>query len=80
MAQLLVRNVPEHLVRELRTRAARNGRSAEAEHRAILEGALMATDDFKALAAGWRQRLRNHRLEDATRSIRRARDARSRRK
>jgi len=79
MAQLLVRNVPEQLVRELRVRAARNGRSAEAEHRAILEGALMRKDDFKSLAAGWRRRLQDHRLEDSTRSIRKARDARSRR-
>ena len=40
MAQIIVRNLDEALVRELKLRAARHGRSAEAEHRAILEAAL----------------------------------------
>jgi antitoxin FitA len=40
MAQLIVRNLDEDLVRELKLRAARHGRSAEAEHRAILEAEL----------------------------------------
>jgi plasmid stability protein len=40
MASLLVRNLPDELVRRLRIRAAEHGRSAEAEHRAILEAAL----------------------------------------
>jgi plasmid stability protein len=41
MAQLLVRNVPERVLKALRRRAADRGRSAEAEHRAILEAALL---------------------------------------
>jgi plasmid stability protein len=40
MAQLIVRNLEESLVKELRLRAAKKGRSAEAEHRAILREAL----------------------------------------
>jgi plasmid stability protein len=40
MAQLIVRNIEETLVRQLRIRAARHGRSAEAEHRSILRSAL----------------------------------------
>lgn len=40
MAQLLVRNIEEEVVRELKIRAARNGRSAEEEHREILRRAL----------------------------------------
>jgi plasmid stability protein len=40
MAQLLVRNIEESVVRELKLRAVRNGRSAEEEHREILRGAL----------------------------------------
>jgi plasmid stability protein len=40
MAQLLVREVDDELVRLLKQRAASHGRSAEAEHRAILEQAL----------------------------------------
>ena len=41
MAQLIVRNLDEDLVRELKLRAARNGRSAEAEHREILRQSLV---------------------------------------
>jgi antitoxin FitA len=37
---LIVRNVDAEIVKSLKERAARNGRSAEAEHRAILEAAL----------------------------------------
>ena len=41
MAQLLVRNIEEELVRILKLRAAQQGRSAEEEHREILRQALM---------------------------------------
>jgi len=37
---LIVRNVDPEIARALKELAARNGRSAEAEHRAILEAAL----------------------------------------
>jgi antitoxin FitA len=50
MPQLTVRNVPEKTVRALRVRAAKHGRSAEAEHRLILEQALRSADDFWAEA------------------------------
>lgn len=40
MAQLLVRNIEGDVVRELKLRAARHGRSAEEEHRQILRDAL----------------------------------------
>ncbi|WP_246327195.1 FitA-like ribbon-helix-helix domain-containing protein [Burkholderia guangdongensis] len=40
MANLLVRNVDESIVQSLREQAAAHGRSAEAEHRAILAQAL----------------------------------------
>ena len=40
MAQLLVRNIESDVVRELKLRAARHGRSAEEEHREILRNAL----------------------------------------
>lgn len=40
MAMLTVRNLPDDVHRALRVRAARNGRSTEAEVRAILEGAV----------------------------------------
>lgn len=40
MAQLTVRNVGEDIAAALKARAAQAGRSAEAEHRRILEEAL----------------------------------------
>jgi plasmid stability protein len=40
MANLLVRDIDEFLVRALKQRAAKHGRSAEAEHREILASAL----------------------------------------
>lgn len=41
MAQLIVRNLDEELVRRLKRRAAEHGRSVEAEHRLILHSVLM---------------------------------------
>lgn len=41
MAQLIVRNIEDEVVEALRLRAARHGRSAEAEHREILREALL---------------------------------------
>ena len=40
MAQLIVRNVDDDLVRRLKLRAAEHGRSAEEEHRQLLRAAL----------------------------------------
>lgn len=40
MASLIVRRLDDDLVRRLKERARAHGRSAEAEHRAILEAAL----------------------------------------
>ncbi len=41
MASLVVRNLDPRIVEALKQRAARHGRSAEAEHRALLEAALL---------------------------------------
>ena len=41
MASLVVRNLDQGIVDALKRRAARHGRSAEAEHRAILEEVLL---------------------------------------
>jgi plasmid stability protein len=41
MAQLIVRNVDDEVVKALKLRAAKEGRSAEAEHREILKTALL---------------------------------------
>lgn len=51
MAQLIVRNIADDLVRALKRRAVRHGRSAEAEHREILRSVLTQDaerESFKA--------------------------------
>jgi plasmid stability protein len=44
MATLTVRNLDEDVVRRLRIRAAEHGRSAEAEHRVILQAVLLGQE------------------------------------
>ncbi len=53
MGSLLVRNVDDELISRLKLRAARNKRSAEAEHREILRQALSGKPQqkFKEIAA-----------------------------
>ena len=48
-SQLIVRNIEDEVVRELKLRAARHGRSAEAEHRQILREALIPEQRKKPL-------------------------------
>ena len=47
--QLIVRNLEEEVVRELKLRAARHGRSAEAEHREILREVLLPSHGKRSL-------------------------------
>jgi len=76
MSQLTVRNVPESLVRALRVRAARHGRSAEAEHRLILAQILQGeTADFWTRADMLRTSARKQR-SDSTSLLREMRDSR----
>ena len=57
MPQLLVRDVPLDVVEALKRRAAEHGRSAEAEHRIILEEALRpGRADFWEEAAKLREK------------------------
>lgn len=49
MAQLIVRNVDDDLVRRLKRRAAEHGRSAEEEHRQLLRTALRSEGLFDRL-------------------------------
>ena len=51
MAQLIVRNVDDDLVRRLKRRAAEHGRSAEEEHRHLLREALRKDGLLDALLA-----------------------------
>ena len=77
MAQLLVRGVPQDVVEALKRRAAKHGRSAEAEHRLILADALKAgRSGFLERAAKLRAETRGRVLTDSTNLIRQARDER----
>ena len=60
MAQLLVRGISDETVRALKERAREHGRSAEAEHRAILEAAVAQP----LTTAEWAKRLRGSFLAD----------------
>ncbi len=53
MAQLVVRNIDEEVVRALKLRAAERGVSTEAEHRALLREVLLG----KSRAAQFKQAL-----------------------
>jgi antitoxin FitA len=77
MPQLLVRDVPQDVVEALKRRAAERGRSAEAEHRIILEEALRpGRAGFWERAAKLREETRGRILTDSTDLIRRDRDER----
>ena len=74
MPDLLLRDVPEHMIDALERQAALHGRSAEAEHRAILEAALRA--GFWERAAALREETRGRISTDSTEFIRQDRDER----
>jgi plasmid stability protein len=81
MAQLLVRDLKEETVAALKKRAKEHGRSAEAEHRAILEEVLAQKkkrDDFWAEADRLRKELEEsgRTFTDSTELIRQDRDSR----
>lgn len=75
MAQLTVRNLSTEVVRALKRRAAAHDRSAEAEHRAILESILRPDGgDFWQRAARLREQTRGRAVSDSTDLIRADRD------
>lgn len=77
MAQLLLRASPETLVAALKERAAANGRSAEAEHRLILEEALRSgRNEFRKRAGRLRAQTGGRIQGEPADLIREDRDAR----
>ena len=77
MSQLIVRNVPKEIVRALKLRAARRGRSAEAEHRVILEQALKKVSaDFWLRADQLRNETARRKSAPSEALLRRMRDER----
>ena len=76
MATLLVRDLDDELVRLLKQRAKSHARSAEGEHRAILEAALRpGGESFTARARRLQQALRGRINSDSTAVIRADRDS-----
>lgn len=74
MGQLIVRSLDDRIIQALKQRAARSGRSAEAEHRAILEQALRPeTESFAEATARVRARTKPQATNSAD-LIRRDRD------
>ena len=79
MSQLTVRGVDERIVAALKLRAAKHRRSAEAEHRAILEAALgERTADFWLDAARLRAEIAGRKHSDSGEILRAERDRRNR--
>lgn len=77
MAQLLVRDISADLVKALKARAANNGRSAEAEHRLILEEQLKPPEsDWWALADALREETKGRISGNSADLIREDRDER----
>jgi plasmid stability protein len=75
MAQLTVRNIDSDLVQRLKIRAARHNRSAEAEHRAILEVALRSVPtDFWERARELRTAMKGRSHTDSVTLLRQDRD------
>lgn len=76
MGVLTVRKVDDELIRALKFRAAKHGRSAEAEHRLILQQALRTSrEEFVRLARESREKLAGRDFSDSTDIIRRSRDS-----
>jgi plasmid stability protein len=78
MASLHVRNVDDRLVKRLKQRAARHGRSAEAEHREILRQALAqeTVTPFEELAAEVRRLIAGRQHTPSEILVRESRDER----
>ncbi len=77
MPQLLVRDVEDEIVRLLKQRAASHGRSAEAEHRAILEAALRPQGEAPwQVAKRLQDEMRGRAFTDSAEIIRHFRDTR----
>jgi plasmid stability protein len=78
MANLHVRNVPDDIVKKLKLRAARHGRSTEAEHREILRQVVSGEtgDAFEELAARLRKLTEGRNLTPSEDLVRESRDER----
>ena len=79
MAQLLVRDVPDQIAAALKRRAKKNGRSTEAEHRALLEETLAPKnlDGWAEIDKAYQELKESGRdFGDSTETVRQDRDSR----
>jgi plasmid stability protein len=75
MAQLLVRDLDDHVMARLKEQARRNRRSLQAEARAILEAAaLRYTKEALEVFQAWQRRFRARPMSDSADLIREDRD------
>lgn len=78
MAQILIRNLDENVVAQLKRRAGDHGRSLQSEVRNILEQAVQAPqvdmEAARALIEGIRTRLRGRPFPDSVALVREDRD------
>lgn len=75
---LLVRNLDDELIARLKRRAARHGRSTEAEHREILRQVLAgeSEESFEELAAELRRLTKRRKQTPSEQLVREGRDER----
>lgn len=80
MKQILVRNLPEKTLRQLKLRAKQNGRSLQAEVKIILEDAAhvytpkMSVAEARASILELREKLKGRKFPDSVTLIREDRD------
>lgn len=78
MAQILVRNLDEDIVRRLKKRAKKEGRSLQSEVKLILEQAALELrvdmDKARQMLDGFRKRFRGHRFSNSVELIREDRE------
>jgi len=75
MANIIIRNLDEQVKQQLRVRAAENGRSMEAEARAILSRGVQEpattypANTIKSLRGSWKGRLQTNEILKQTREL-----------
>ena len=76
MAQILVRDLDDDLVKRLKNRASRDGRSLQAEVKMILEqAAKIDMDTAQSMLDQFRRRFKGKEFSDSTELVREDRDS-----
>ncbi len=77
MANLLLRDLDEDVVKQLKAAAKAHGRSLQAEiHDVLRNASVRSLAETRRLSTAWRKRLRGASHSDSTASIREDRDGR----